>query len=100
MRGLDPRDFALLPFGGAGALHAAEVADELGMQTVVVPPLPGNFSALGFLLADSRRDFVKTQLSRTAETSAEDVRLRFKDLVALGEKELAEISSISAERRY
>ena len=47
MRGIDPRDFALLPFGGAGPLHAAAVADELGMRTVVVPPLPGNFSALG-----------------------------------------------------
>jgi N-methylhydantoinase A len=100
MRGIDPRDFALLPFGGAGALHAAEVADELGMRTVVVPPLPGNFSALGLLLADSRRDFVKTQLSRTADTSAEDVRLRFGELVALGEKELTEISASSAERRY
>ena len=40
MRGIDPRDFVLFPFGGAGPLHAAEVATELGMQTVVVPPLP------------------------------------------------------------
>ena len=60
MRGIDPRDFALFPFGGAGPLHAAEVATELGMQTVVVPPLPGNFSALGLLIADVRRDFVRT----------------------------------------
>ena len=70
MRGIDPRDFALLPFGGAGALHAAEVADELGMRTVVVPPLPGNFSAWDFCL-DSRRYFVKTHLSRTGETTVE-----------------------------
>jgi N-methylhydantoinase A len=88
MRGLDPRDFALLPFGGAGSLHAAEVADELGMRTVIVPPLPGNFSALGLLLADSRRDFVKTDLSRTSETSIEDVRTRFEELISMGEKEL------------
>jgi N-methylhydantoinase A len=100
MRGIDPRDFALLPFGGGGALHAAEVADELGMRTVVVPPLPGNFSALGLLLADSRRDFVKTQLSRTADTSAEDVRLRFSELVALGKKELAAVSPGAGEYHY
>ena len=67
MRGIDPRDFALLPFGGAGPLHAAAVADELGMRTVVVPPLPGNFSALGLLIADVRRDFVRTRVSATAQ---------------------------------
>jgi N-methylhydantoinase A len=100
MRGIDPRDFALLPFGGGGALHAAEVADELGMRTVVVPPLPGNFSALGLLLADQRRDFVKTQLSRTADTSAEDVRLRFSELVASGKTELAAVSPGSGEYQY
>ena len=74
MRGIDPRDFALLPFGGAGPLHAAAVADELGMRTVVVPPLPGNFSALGLLIADVRRDFVRTRVSATAKTSIGDVR--------------------------
>lgn len=100
MRGIDPRDFALLPFGGAGALHAAEVADELGMRTVVVPPLPGNFSALGLLLADSRRDFVKTHLSRTGETTVEAVRLRFGELIATGEKELSDGSSGSSSPRY
>lgn len=47
MRGIDPRDFALLPYGGAGALHAVAIAEELGMKKIVVPPMPGNFSALG-----------------------------------------------------
>ena len=69
MRGIDPRDFALFPFGGAGPLHAADVADELGMRIVVVPPLPGNFSAFGLLIADVRRDFVRTRVSATAKTS-------------------------------
>jgi N-methylhydantoinase A len=100
MRGIDPRDFALLPFGGAGSLHAAEVADELGMRTVVVPPLPGNFSALGLLLADSRRDFVKTHLSRTSETSVQDVRQRFKELISAGEKELSGGSAGSQGQQY
>src|SRR5207249_4945867 len=59
-RGADPRDFALLAFGGAGPLHAVALARELGIPTVVVPPLPGITSALGCLVADVRHDFVQT----------------------------------------
>lgn len=55
-RGYDPRDFALVAFGGAGALHGAEVARELGIPTVIVPPNPGVTSALGCLLVDIRHD--------------------------------------------
>jgi N-methylhydantoinase A len=55
-RGYDPRDFALVAFGGAGALHGAEVAGELGIPTVIVPPNPGVTSALGCLLVDIRHD--------------------------------------------
>lgn len=55
-RGLDPRDFALVAFGGAGALHGAEVARELSIPTVLVPPNPGVTSALGCLLVDIRHD--------------------------------------------
>ena len=55
-RGYDPRDFALVAFGGAGGLHGAEVAGELGIPTVVVPPNPGVTSALGCLLVDIRHD--------------------------------------------
>ena len=89
MRGIDPRDFALLPFGGAGPLHATAVADELGMRTVVVPPLPGNFSALGLLIADVRRDFVRTRVSGTAKTSIGDVHEVLRELMRDGEAELA-----------
>jgi N-methylhydantoinase A len=55
-RGYDPRDFALVAFGGAGALHGAEVARELSIPTVIVPPSPGVTSALGCLLVDIRHD--------------------------------------------
>lgn len=55
-RGLDPRDFALVAFGGAGALHGAEVARELSIPTVLVPANPGVTSALGCLLVDVRHD--------------------------------------------
>jgi N-methylhydantoinase A len=56
-RGYDPRDFALLAFGGCGGLHACEIADDLGIQTVLVPEQAGALSALGMLLADSIRDY-------------------------------------------
>jgi N-methylhydantoinase A/oxoprolinase/acetone carboxylase beta subunit len=57
-RGIDPRDLALVAFGGAGPLHACAVAAELGMGTVVVPPRAGVFSALGILCAPEQREVV------------------------------------------
>jgi N-methylhydantoinase A len=59
-RGRDPRDFALVAFGGAGPLHAAALAASLGMTRVYVPLFPGLFSALGLLLADLRYDYVQS----------------------------------------
>jgi N-methylhydantoinase A len=59
-QGLDPRDFALVAFGGAGPLHACELAAELGMRTVLVPAAAGVLSALGLAAADERRDAVRT----------------------------------------
>ena len=53
-RGLDPRDFVLVAFGGAGPQHAALLAEELGVEKVIIPPLPGVFTALGMLMADFR----------------------------------------------
>ncbi len=58
--GLDPRDFVLFSYGGGGPLHAAALAHELSIPTVVIPPEPGNFSAIGMLLADARIDTSKT----------------------------------------
>jgi N-methylhydantoinase A len=74
MRGLDPRDFALMAFGGAGPLHAALIADELRMRNVIVPPLSGAFSAFGLLVADRRRDFSVTRLMPLAGATLGDVR--------------------------
>jgi len=70
-RGLDPRDFALLAFGGAGPLHAAGVADELGMDTILVPSTGGVFSALGLATADRRRDEVQTVMLAGDEITRE-----------------------------
>jgi N-methylhydantoinase A len=58
-QGLDPRNYALVAFGGAGPLHACALADELGMETVLVPAAAGVLSALGLVSADERRDVVR-----------------------------------------
>ena len=59
-RGDDPRDFAMLAFGGAGPLHASEVARALHIPTIIVPTFPAQFSAAGMLMADLRHDYVRT----------------------------------------
>lgn len=100
LRGIDPRDFALLPYGGAGPLHAAAIAEELGMATVLVPPLPGNFSALGLLIADVRRDFVQTRVTTTAQVGAADVREMLATLVEAGDAELTGAGFPPERRRY
>ena len=61
-RGLDPRDFALMSFGGAGGVHAVEVAEELGMRTVIFPRNPSTFSAHGILQSDIAHDLARTQI--------------------------------------
>lgn len=59
-RGHDARAFSLVAFGGAGPMHAAALADALGIREVIVPPIPGGFSALGLVATDLKRDYVKT----------------------------------------
>jgi N-methylhydantoinase A len=66
-RGLDPRDFTLIAYGGGGPLHAAAIARELQIGDVLIPRAPGVFSALGMLMADVRRDYVLTLFARLAE---------------------------------
>jgi N-methylhydantoinase A len=66
-RGYDPRDFALIAFGGGGPMHAAALAAELRVGKVIIPPAPGHFSAWGMLMTDPMQDFIQT-----AQTSAED----------------------------
>lgn len=63
-RGHDPRDFALVAFGGSGGLHACEIARELGIRTVIVPEHAGALSALGMLMADAVRDYAAGVLGR------------------------------------
>jgi len=81
--GLDPRDFILFSYGGGGPLHSSALAHELSIPTVVIPPEPGNFSAIGMLLADARIDTSKTFVGvlsdRTAGAMAETFTAMEKD---------------------
>jgi N-methylhydantoinase A len=63
-KGLDPRDFVMFAYGGAGPLHAVDVARELGITKVIIPPMPGHFSAYGMLLTNLRRDYAYTHIMR------------------------------------
>ena len=72
-RGHDPRDYALVAFGGAGGLHACSLAEDLEIGTVLVPRHPGLLSAYGLLVSDFRREFVRTELTSNADVGAERV---------------------------
>jgi N-methylhydantoinase A len=76
-RGHDPRDFVLVAFGGAGPLHGAELARELSIPAVLVPPTPGIWSALGCLLVDIRHDFSEMHLVPVEETDPSEIESRF-----------------------
>lgn len=74
MRGLDPRDFTLFAYGGAGPLHAAAIAEELGIKEIVIPPMPGAFSAFGLLTADTRYDITRTRLTPLQDTTLAELQ--------------------------
>jgi N-methylhydantoinase A len=79
-RGLDPRDFALLAFGGAGGMHACSLAEELDIETVLVPRAGGVLSALGLAISDLRRDYVSPFLGSLAEVEEGEFERRFTEL--------------------
>ena len=81
-RGHDPRDFSLLPFGGAGPLHGGALARLLGMSRIVVPPGPGVLSALGLLVSNLKAEFARTCLQKAGAFDAETVARVFSDLEA------------------
>ena len=81
-RGYDPREFVMIPFGGAGPLHACEVAEEIGIDRVAVPPDPGTFSAFGSLCAARFRDQVKTVMRPVTESAIDALWLEGAELEA------------------
>src|SRR5699024_4661014 len=87
-RGLDPRDFALIAFGGAGALHGADVAKELDIPTVLVPPSPGVTSALGCLLVDIHHDLSQMYTGAADAADADVVEEHVRELELEGRTRL------------
>ncbi|HEX7245886.1 MAG TPA: hydantoinase/oxoprolinase family protein [Solirubrobacterales bacterium] len=81
-RGVDPRRFALLPFGGAGPMHAAEIAAELEIERILCPRAGGVLSAFGLCASDRRRDTVRTVMLSGAEMSAERIAAEVDSLIA------------------
>jgi N-methylhydantoinase A/oxoprolinase/acetone carboxylase beta subunit len=90
-RGIDPRDLALVPFGGAGPLHAAQIADELGMRTVLVPVASGVLSAFGLVVAERRRDLVESVLLTGDDLTAERISEAVERLSERGREELRQV---------
>jgi len=81
-RGMDPRSFALLPFGGAGPMHAAAIAAELGIETILCPRAGGVLSALGLCASDRRRDTVRTVMLSGEELTGERIAEEVGELTA------------------
>lgn len=80
-RGWDPRDFAIVPYGGGGALYACDIAREIGLSTVVVPPLPGYASAFGALRVDVKLEFVKPIFTLESQIDYELINREMDELV-------------------
>ncbi len=87
-RGYDPRDFALVVFGGAGPLHGAALAKDLNIPTVLVPPNPGVTSAMGCLLVDIQHDITQMYLGNVNELDPADIERTFQELEAEGRDRL------------
>jgi N-methylhydantoinase A len=107
-RGLDAGDFVLMAYGGAGPLHAVEVACEIGIRRVIVPKAPGVFSAFGMLYSDLRYDYVRTWPARLDDASFDDFARIYDELEGEGRRAIAAASltpekitvSRAADMRY
>jgi N-methylhydantoinase A len=87
-RGLDPREFALLAFGGAGGMHACALAEELGMETVLVPRAGGVLSALGLAISDLRHDYVNPYLVGLENVEKEEFEKKFEKMESSASEDL------------
>src|SRR5262249_44182413 len=99
-RGIDLAAFTLQPFGGAGAVHAAAAADELGIRRILVPPRPGAFSALGLLCTDVVHDYIRSELRPLAQIAADHAEEMFVGLEARARRDLAAEGLDAAEAHF
>ncbi|MBS4189532.1 hydantoinase/oxoprolinase family protein [Bacillus sp. FJAT-49705] len=95
-RGYDPREFALVAFGGAGPLHGAYLAKEMEIPTVIVPPHPGVAAAMGCLLVDVRHDISKTYVKNFSHVTIDELELEFSKMEKEA-KELLEEEGVAKE---
>ncbi len=84
-KGYDVREFTLMAFGGAGPLHACEVAQEMDIRSVLIPPAPGTLCSLGLLMADTRFDFCRTRMMEGVAESIPEAEKIFHELEAEGD---------------
>ena len=89
-RGYDLRDFTLIAFGGAGPVHAAKMAQDLGIPRILVPPYPGITSAMGLLMADVKHDYIRSRMGILHEVSPGQAQAIFDALEASAVTDLAE----------
>jgi N-methylhydantoinase A len=99
-RGCDPRDTTIIAFGGAGPLHAVAIAREIFIPRVIIPRYPGNFSALGMLLAPWRQDFVRTFVGDLARIDEDAAQGAFDELRAVGNARLLEESLADGDTEF
>jgi N-methylhydantoinase A len=88
-KGVDPRETAMIAFGGAGPLHAVAIAREIFIPKVIVPKVPGTFSALGMLMASWRQDFVRTLYGLLGSLAEKQVEAVFAELAEVGRAQVA-----------
>ena len=99
-RGKDPREYALLAFGGAGPLMAADIAEVLGIREIVVPAQPGCGSAVGLVEVDLRNDYVRTHITRLDEAKPKALERDFQRMEAEAQDDLAKEEIPPARRRF
>ena len=97
-KGYDVREFSLMAFGGAGPLHACEVAKELGMKEVLIPPHPGTLCSLGLLLADTKFDLSRTMVLDGVAENVPEIASQFESMTAQGNG-LLDKEGVPQERR-
>ncbi|MDE0389946.1 MAG: hydantoinase/oxoprolinase family protein [Rhodospirillales bacterium] len=98
-RGYDPREFALVAFGGAGPLHCAELALQMSIPKVIVPPNPGLTSALGLLFADVRYDFSRTRICRADQLDCAEIEAEFAEMEATA-RDMLRASGFDEDRMH
>lgn len=99
-RGYNPSEFTLVAYGGAGPLHAVQLAKEMSIRKVIIPPSPGTLCSLGLLTADIRKGYVRTAICPYSEASAQSINEIFAPLMEMGNKWLETEKVPSENRRF